>query len=120
MKKRFLSLVLIITAAAAAAPEKQLTVMRAGVRPVIQGPAANFTGKATIEARTARLRTLTRIFRHSTHQVRLRLAAFLRRGLSAASGMPEVSGWKSVYFNELVDSSSGARPLSRTGQGAGE
>jgi 4-carboxymuconolactone decarboxylase len=49
MKKRFLSLVLIVTAAAAAAPEKQLTVMRAGVRPVIQGPAANFTGKATID-----------------------------------------------------------------------
>ena len=35
--------------AAGAGPDKQLTVMRAGVRPVIQGPPANFTGKATID-----------------------------------------------------------------------
>ncbi len=32
-----------------ASPDKQLTVMRAGTRPVIEGPAANFTGKATID-----------------------------------------------------------------------
>ena len=35
--------------AAGASPDKQLTVMRAGTRPVIEGPAANFTGKATID-----------------------------------------------------------------------
>lgn len=34
---------------AAGADKPQLTVMRAGVRPVIEGPAANFTGKATID-----------------------------------------------------------------------
>jgi quercetin dioxygenase-like cupin family protein len=35
--------------AADGAARPQLTVMRAGVRPVIEGPAANFTGKATID-----------------------------------------------------------------------
>jgi len=35
--------------AAGASTDRQLTVMRAGTRPVIQGPAANFTGKATID-----------------------------------------------------------------------
>ena len=35
--------------AANGAGKPQLTVMRAGERPVIEGPAANFTGKATID-----------------------------------------------------------------------
>jgi len=34
---------------AADAVKPQLTVMRVGARPVIEGPAANFTGKATID-----------------------------------------------------------------------
>ena len=36
-------------AASASADKSRLTVMRAGTRPVIEGPAANFTGKATID-----------------------------------------------------------------------
>ena len=39
----------LIAFAASNADKPQLTVMRAGVRPVIEGPAANFTGKATID-----------------------------------------------------------------------
>ena len=35
--------------AAVAAEKPVLTVMRAGSRPVIEGPAANFTGRATID-----------------------------------------------------------------------
>ena len=42
-------LVIFLSAAGASANKPQLTVMRAGVRPVIEGPAANFTGKATID-----------------------------------------------------------------------
>jgi quercetin dioxygenase-like cupin family protein len=44
-------LALGLTAAvmAADAGKPQLTVMRAGARPVIEGPSANFTGKATID-----------------------------------------------------------------------
>jgi len=38
-----------LIAIAATSDKPQLTVMRAGVRPVIEGPAANFTGKATID-----------------------------------------------------------------------
>jgi len=38
-----------LIAIAANADKPQLTVMRAGARPVIDGPAANFTGKATID-----------------------------------------------------------------------
>ena len=34
---------------AAGAAKEQLTILRAGARPVIEGPAANFTGKATID-----------------------------------------------------------------------
>ena len=34
---------------AADAGEPQLTIMRAGARPFIEGPASNFTGKATID-----------------------------------------------------------------------
>jgi quercetin dioxygenase-like cupin family protein len=35
--------------AAVGGPDKQLTIMRAGTRPVIEGSPANFTGKATID-----------------------------------------------------------------------
>lgn len=50
MNKRNLGALLAgISMLAAAADKPQLTVMRAGVRPVIEGPAANFTGKATID-----------------------------------------------------------------------
>jgi len=38
-----------LIAFAANADKPQLTVMRTGIRPVIEGPAANFTGKATID-----------------------------------------------------------------------
>jgi quercetin dioxygenase-like cupin family protein len=44
-----LTLSLTIAAIAADTGKPQLTVMRSGIRPVIQGPAANFTGKATID-----------------------------------------------------------------------
>jgi hypothetical protein len=44
-------LILLAAAAvlAADAAKPQFTVMRAGSRPVIEGPASNFTGKATID-----------------------------------------------------------------------
>jgi len=45
----FLALGLAATAIAADTMKPQLTVMRFGARPVIEGPAANFTGKATID-----------------------------------------------------------------------
>lgn len=38
-----------LIAIAASVAKPPLTVMRAGVRPVIEGPAANFTGRATID-----------------------------------------------------------------------
>jgi quercetin dioxygenase-like cupin family protein len=45
-----LAVLLVILISVAGATEKpQLTVMRAGARPVIEGPAENFTGKATID-----------------------------------------------------------------------
>ncbi len=50
---RWLSATFIVLGAAAAvaatAGKPQLTVMRVGSRPLIEGPAANFTGKATID-----------------------------------------------------------------------
>ena len=39
----------IAIATGAQTPQKQLTVMRAGARPTISGPAANFTGAAVID-----------------------------------------------------------------------
>ena len=38
-----------LVAGGASGDQSQLTVLRAGARPVIEGPAANFTGKATID-----------------------------------------------------------------------
>ena len=42
-------LTFLLSAAGTSADKPQLTVMRAGERPVIEGPAANFTGKATVD-----------------------------------------------------------------------
>jgi quercetin dioxygenase-like cupin family protein len=44
-----LLLTILFAMSAAVAAKEQLTVLRAGSRPVIEGPAANFTGKATID-----------------------------------------------------------------------
>ena len=44
-----LSVVFVLAANGATVDKPQLTVMRVGARPVIEGPASNFTGKATID-----------------------------------------------------------------------
>jgi quercetin dioxygenase-like cupin family protein len=50
MKSRLAALLaLLFSAAGASADKPQLTIMRPGIRPVIEGPAANFTGKATVD-----------------------------------------------------------------------
>jgi quercetin dioxygenase-like cupin family protein len=47
--KHLLVLPIIIGLAGAAADKPQFTIMRLGTRPVIEGPATNFTGKATVD-----------------------------------------------------------------------
>ncbi len=44
-----LSIIFVLAANGATVDKPQLTVMRVGARPVIEGPASSFTGKATID-----------------------------------------------------------------------